>query len=303
MGRPKLTKKEITKQVEDLGLIFIDFILYDGKDSKFYVQCSHKHDAYETTLSILKKKRKALGCPSCKKINKSIVNINKVGFEKVSQYFKTLGYTLLTNESEYIGIDCELKIVCPNGHNINVSYDRFKKRKIKCKCCHEEEKVRKAILRAKELGYEIEEFKYDRKMTNLNIVCEKGHNWHPTYESFVYCKNKCLYCQYSKGEEEIKRILNKNNIKFIQQFSFDDCIYKRKLKFDFYLPEYKCCIEFDGVQHFEEIEYFGGLESYEDLKIKDNIKNKYCKDNDIKLVRISYQEINNIEKILELELK
>lgn len=44
-----------------------------------------------------------------------------------------------------------------------------------------------------------------------------------------------------------------NNIEYIKQKTFENCIDKRKLKFDFYLIKLNICIEFDGIQHYESI--------------------------------------------------
>ena len=74
------------------------------------------------------------------------------------------------------------------------------------------------------------------------------------------------------------------------------------MPFDFYLPKYNILIEYDGKQHF----LYGGfgidLLEFMNLKYRDNIKTKYCEDNNIKLIRIPYWEFDNVEKILELEL-
>lgn len=50
------------------------------------------------------------------------------------------------------------------------------------------------------------------------------------------------------------------------------------------------CIEYDGEQHFKSIKWFGGDEALKNVKIRDNIKNKFCQDNNIKLIRISYMD-------------
>ena len=63
------------------------------------------------------------------------------------------------------------------------------------------------------------------------------------------------------------------------------------------------CIEYDGKQHYEINTYFGGYESFIDTKIRDTIKNIYCRENNIKLLRITYKDFNNIEKILENNLR
>lgn len=75
------------------------------------------------------------------------------------------------------------------------------------------------------------------------------------------------------------------------------------MPFDFYLTDLNTMIEFDGIQHFEEVEYFGGYEKLLETRFNDEIKNQYCKNNDIKLIRIPYYNYDKIENILEKELK
>ena len=105
-------------------------------------------------------------------------------------------------------------------------------------------------------------------------------------------------CQnISHGEFYIKTILEENNIKFESQYKFDDCKNKFKLPFDFYLPDYNMCIEYDGLQHYRPIERFGGDEGFLKRQENDNIKTNYCIEHDIQLIRIPYnwskKEINN----------
>jgi very-short-patch-repair endonuclease/uncharacterized protein YozE (UPF0346 family) len=104
---------------------------------------------------------------------------------------------------------------------------------------------------------------------------------------------KCPFCFHSKGEDEISDFLTKYKMKYNNQKSFDNCQFRIKLRFDFYLPELNICIEFDGEQHFKPIKWFGGEKAFEECIIKDEIKNKFCEDNGIKLLRISYLE--NVE--------
>ena len=61
-------------------------------------------------------------------------------------------------------------------------------------------------------------------------------------------------------------------------------------------------IEFDGLQHFEPVELFGGEEAYNKLKKNDNLKNNFCNKNNIKLIRANYKQENEIEKILSKEI-
>lgn len=108
----------------------------------------------------------------------------------------------------------------------------------------------------------------------------------------------CPKCCESKGEKMVAQWLDKNNIQYISQKKFNDCRDKYTLPFDFYLPELNCCIEYDGKQHFEAIDWFGGQKSLEYIQRHDQIKTEYCKNNNIKLLRIPYfkdidKELNN----------
>ena len=88
----------------------------------------------------------------------------------------------------------------------------------------------------------------------------------------------------------IIKFLQENNVTFVEQKTFDNCKYKQKLQFDFFLPDYNMCIEFDGIQHFKPIEAWGGKSELTNIQKKDKIKTNYCQDNKIKLLRIKYNE-------------
>jgi len=88
-----------------------------------------------------------------------------------------------------------------------------------------------------------------------------------------------------------------NHIYFISQATFDDCVNpltSYKFRFDFYFPNYNCCIEYDGEQHFKPVEYWGGERGFEEQQYKDKLKNNYCLSHSIRLVRIPYTEYDNL---------
>lgn len=107
----------------------------------------------------------------------------------------------------------------------------------------------------------------------------------------------CGKCCISKGEDKIKEILQSLNINFEQQKKFQKCRDKALLSFDFYLPDYNCCIEYDGEQHYHG--WGRAVDSKESLKViqrRDSIKNNFCANNDIKLIRIPYTDFNKINE-------
>lgn len=108
------------------------------------------------------------------------------------------------------------------------------------------------------------------------------------------CKNK------SKGENKIKEFLLNNNINFIREKRFNNCIYKLTLPFDFYLPDYNILIEYQGKQHYKTSSnfYFGNEEDLKERKIKDQIKKEYALDNGYNYIEIPYWDYKKIDSIL-----
>ncbi len=116
--------------------------------------------------------------------------------------------------------------------------------------------------------------------------CE--HEWKTTINSRTSYKSCCPRCKSSKGEKYVTRILSTMRVPFHVQKTFDDCRDKNLLRFDFYLTDLHACIEFDGIQHFEPVKFFGGLKGFKNRQRRDKIKNKYCEDKKIPLLRIKY---------------
>ena len=142
---------------------------------------------------------------------------------------------------------------------------------------------------------------YKNSRTNILIIC-------PIHGEFMQkagthlMGNGCKMCGESKGEKLIRIFMESNKIVFFREKTFEDCVNILPLPFDFYLPKYNLAIEFDGIQHYKPIDFFGGEEAFKKLKNNDTLKSKYCKSNNIKLLRISYKDINITYDILKNEL-
>jgi len=110
--------------------------------------------------------------------------------------------------------------------------------------------------------------------------------------------------QMSVGERRITDYLLRKNIKYEYQKRYEDCRNINPLPFDFYLPEYNLIVEFDGYQHFNPVKKWGGAIGLKQRELHDSIKNKYCKDNGINIIRITYLELedNVVEWTLDNEI-
>ena len=106
-------------------------------------------------------------------------------------------------------------------------------------------------------------------------------------------------CLKSKGELKIIQILTSLNVPFIQEKKFDDLRTEKGnlMKFDFYLPTYNCCIEYQGRQHYSyDNHYNKTLEELQQRQLYDQKKVEYCKAKNIKLLVIKYTQYDKLNE-------
>lgn len=147
--------------------------------------------------------------------------------------------------------------------------------------------------------YDYSQIEYINNRKKIKIFC-KEHNEYFWQLPSNHLKGKvgCKYCiPKSKGENIIKDWLIMKGIKFEFQKRFKNCKDKQLLSFDFYLPEYNLCIEFQGSQHFNPAMQITrakskekGLAWFKLQQYHDKIKKEYCKQNGIKFLEITYKE-------------
>ena len=203
---------------------------------------------------------------------------------------------------KYIGFYEKVKIICKK-HGIFKQSPSDHIRGIGCPiCANNTQKTRKVFIKESNLihdnKYDYSLVEYKNNKTKVKIIC-------PIHGLFKQRPNDhlnnhgCFMCNDSKGEKQIRKKLKEYNIIFESQKRFKGCKYKKTLPFDFYLPTYNMCIEFDGEQHYIPFECWGGYEYLKTQKIKDRIKDSFCEENKIKLLRIKFSDKIN-EKILEI---
>lgn len=159
-----------------------------------------------------------------------------------------------------------------------------------------EEFLKRANTKHSNKGYIYPE-KYVSKRKPIKIICPK----HGPFMQRAQCHmdgNGCPSCNTPKGEVALRMFLEDANIDFIPQKSFDGCVYKKVLPFDFYLPKYNLCIEYQGEQHFKPVKFFGGEKAFIGRQLKDTIKKDFCAKNGIGYLSIPYTEFKNVKQIL-----
>lgn len=267
--------------------------IYCNTCGKFFLQTPEKHIGLKR------------GCPYCfgryktsddiiknlKKIYKSNFDYSKINYTKA-----TIKICIICNKccKTFFQTFNQLKKGkgCPYCNSLKKNNEKFIK---EAKVVHKDK-------------YNYSLVNYINRRTKVQIICNKcGKMFEQMPFKHLYGQG-CPHCNISFGEQTIEKWLKNKNIRFETQKKFKDCKDIRVLPFDFYLPDYNMCIEYQGEQHYTPKMFIlikkdtnKGMAHYKKLKRHDHIKKNYCKQNNIKLLEIKYN--NNIEEVLEYNLK
>jgi hypothetical protein len=136
------------------------------------------------------------------------------------------------------------------------------------------------------------------------FLCDIHGSFPMRIGNIYYRGDWCPKCQRSHGEEILINTLAEKDIMCDEQKSFEGLIYRRKLRYDVYFVynNQQYIIEYDGDQHFTMCHFYNTEKTFEELQEKDLMKTKYCVDNNIRLLRISYLHYTNIELLVDIFL-
>ena len=137
---------------------------------------------------------------------------------------------------------------------------------------------------------------YQGSDTDVKIICPR----HGIFEQNPRDHKRgigCPKCNSSHGERLIRNILTERKILFEEQKKFEWLKMKLQLRCDFYLPKYNTVIEYNGRQHYEVIEHFGGKSNFERGKKRDELKRQLLIENNVKLIEVRYDE-RDVEKFI-----
>lgn len=268
---------------------------YDGTNRMIKVK--HNVCGYEYTQrakAFIEARRKGYSCNNCIGRVKSPDKYNRELEELYGNEYISL--------DDYVTAHVKLKTLhskCGKSwmvtpHNLLAGYG--------CKYCYGNElktteEFKKEIKEVVGSEYEVlSDYRSSKSDIKLkHVTC--GHIYEATPDNFLRGK-RCPKCFYSKGEEKIQRFLDDNGISYAMEHTFDDCVNRKKLRFDFAIykdGELSMLIEYDGIQHFKPT---FGEESFEVTRTNDRIKDKYCLENEIPLLRIPYTDFDNLEDVL-----
>ena len=252
---------------------------------------------------------KGYKCPHCycpKIRTKEEFIADAVKIHSVAYDYSNIDYIDTTVNIELKCNECDVVFwECPRRHLH--SPKKNKTQVSRCPNCKDfvrnlttEEFIEKAVAMHAD-KYDYSEVQYKDAKTKITIRCKVCDiKFEQTSTNHLAPRENnlggCPQCSYinpstnSRGEKLIEKYLTYNNIGFVRQYISPTCKYKSNgvLRFDFYIPSLNLLIEYDGLQHFKPVDFWGGVSAFEELKIKDSIKNKWAEDNSILLVRFRY---------------
>lgn len=301
----KYTKDKFLKRAKEINGDRYDYsevFLENGWFSRIKIIC-RKHGEFEQSLENHLKGNQCMKCSHEKRrlgTEEFIKRANKVHPNKYNY-----------SKSVYMTRNDNVEIICYIHGSFWQNPEDHVLQGHGCPDCSKENarlSVKDFLIKANK----VHSFKYNYSKTIFKtvrdfivIVCPKHGEFKQLAQSHLYGKTGCPKCSRSRGEDKILNFLETSSIDYYHNKMFDDFRNTRtgrRLSYDFFLPKYNLLIEFDGRQHFEPVD-FGGhgskIKTFREIQRRDVLKTNYAKENNIDLLRISYYEIENVEKILE----
>lgn len=298
---------------ESKGYTLLETEYVNNNTPMAYICNEHKNEGVQyITYSNLSRGR---GCRYCGIKRRS--DKRRLDFSVVENEFKNRGYTLLSTKKDYQTAQSKLRYICPHHPNVvnEISWNNFQRGK-GCPLCGSESRGNKTrtpfgeIKKAfEDAGYELVSIDRKHHYEKIKYICPKHRDKGVQEIDWSNFKKgrRCKYCNESKGEKMIAKVLDLLQLAYNKEEAFPNKDKTGYLRFDFYLPNQKVAIEFDGEQHFKPVNFNGisnkeAQKSFEICQNRDAYKNQHCIDNNIKLIRIPYWDIDSIEEILKKEL-
>jgi len=305
----KLTKEEFIKRSREIHGNEFDYSKVEiiNCTTKVKIICKNQHETEVLPSDHFSKKKH--GCKVCYNDSKKMT-LNE--FIKISKSIHGDIYNYSC--ANYISSKVKLCIICPNHGEYWQTPRTHIMSKIGCPMCSKVKAADKTrwttdffIKKAKKIHgdkYNYSLTEYFGSKNKVKIICPKHDEVMIRPDTHLNGFG-CIKCTSSMPERTTETFLTKAKIKYISQKTFKTCFNpktKRRLRFDFYLLDYNLLLETDGPQHFFKKNNFSKRNDFSELIYRDRVKNQWCKDNNIKLLRIPFTKFDKIEEILKKEL-
>ena len=313
MPKPK-THEEVKSAIEARGFELRS--TYVNSKTKMDIWCPTCQALFQ---SIWNNFRKGHGCIKCAQRENGLRKRNS--FSKVKSDFESKGWKLISGANDYKSNESKLKCICPSGHESQKRYYDLQSGKLCWKCKSEitSKKARLPINKAHNIAKNARlkllttDYKNVKDQVTFEcIVC--NFQFETTLDSVKFKGTGCPKCKCSDGERRLINYLENLTTSSDREYKFPHdpdneyygCKDKKDLPFDavIHIDVYTdLAIEIDGIQHFQPVGMFGGEKAFKRQRRIDIKKSKYCGDNLISLLRISYQDLDNLEGYVNDVLK
>lgn len=286
----------IEKITEDINIALPGYVVLSkehmGNKVKILVKCTNNHEYYGSVYHL----RTGHGCRKCADLKNA--NQYKTPFEQIKNMFVLKGWVLLDNN--YINNNTPMNCLCPKGHKTSKRMSDFS-RGVGCGICANNISlsVEELSNRLKKDGpdYELIERVKDR----IYFTCNKGHKGSMLLSNFTN-SHRCSKCYVKQNEEQCRSIMQTLFGVDFQKARLD-CLKNpqtgKNLELDCYNKDLQIALEYNGEQHYILVNYWGGLNLLKKTQLRDELKNKLCKENGIKLITVPYTVVDKKQFILE----
>lgn len=289
-----------------------------GSSKIVWWKCS-KNTNHEWKSSIKHRTQDGTGCPYCSGQAVDVGNSLATCYPEIAREWHTIKNGSLTPQ---MVVPRSHKIVwwkCDKGddHEWEASIANRINRESGCPCCCGRKAVKSNCVATThpQVAKEWHLTKNENVTPNdITYACNSSywfqcsidptHEWRSRIDARCRIQGTgCPICASSKGEKLIRDILESKNISYEQQYKFPDCKNKRCLPFDFALfnkdKKVIGVIEFNGRQHYNPIDYFGGKLGHLLTRINDQIKHNYCEQHQISFLCVPFWNIATTEVLLK----
>lgn len=286
----KLDEITIRKKLKDKNIEIVGDFIHLLKDTE--LKCN-KIECGNVWIGKPKNYLYKNSCPRCSGkqrhtneiIDEYLKNSNIIRLEDVKNNSTPIKWKCLVDGYEWF---CRTGCLMKNGFN--------------CPKCNKKMRITNEEIDERLIDRKIKRITKEVKncMSVLTWKCEVCNNmWDASVNAILNNGTGCPVCK-NKTEKIVKDIIVKN-------LQFDKFIHQKRLQFnnrnyyvDFYLEngDKKFAIEYNGKQHYEPIEYWGGERSFKKQQKRDEELREYCKNKNITLIEIHYKE-NDILSFLK----
>lgn len=299
-----LTQLEFEEKLKLLNIEGeMEILMYTKASGPIQYRCLRCNRVYNKTRASHMYENKTF-CFSCYKLKKDESTIK----HKAKNKYEKQKQLIWLNQDEYLTtpVNGNMIMFCQKcKRTFSISFSNFVQQINLCSHCYDKTVSRKlpieeARRRVKEVfGDEYEIIQYDRGVSKPCLIKHNcGFIFKRSVNNLLISKG-CPKCNktYSRGELRLIQLFNKYNINYEYQVFFPE-LGRKSFDFRASFNSQQILIEYQGAQHYEATNWFGGNDKFAKQRENDFIKLQFCVKEKLPLIIIPYWHYSNIEKII-----